>query len=185
MTFRPPSPPRGVSGRALLVGALGCLAIAVGEPYGVLVLRGSPLAADFSAGAALFLLLVLCLVVNPLARLLTGSRLEPGELATIYIMMVVAAAIPSWGFTMNLIPLMGGFYYYATAENGWASQILPHLPPWLVPADPESTWKLFEGGAKGEALPWDSWLNPLLRSEERRVGKECTSWCRSRWSPYH
>ena len=23
------------------------------------------------------------------------------------------------------------------------------------------------------------------RSEERRVGKGCTSWCRSRWSPYH
>ena len=26
---------------------------------------------------------------------------------------------------------------------------------------------------------------PAPRSEERRVGKECTSWCRSRWSPYH
>ena len=26
---------------------------------------------------------------------------------------------------------------------------------------------------------------PEKRSEERRVGKECTSWCRSRWSPYH
>ena len=25
----------------------------------------------------------------------------------------------------------------------------------------------------------------LARSEERRVGKECTSVCRSRWSPYH
>src|SRR3546814_15835748 len=24
-----------------------------------------------------------------------------------------------------------------------------------------------------------------LRSEERRVGKECVSMCRSRWSPYH
>ena len=24
-----------------------------------------------------------------------------------------------------------------------------------------------------------------LRSEERRVGKECKSVCRSRWSPYH
>ena len=23
------------------------------------------------------------------------------------------------------------------------------------------------------------------RSEERRVGKECTMTCRSRWSPYH
>src|SRR3546814_11357129 len=25
----------------------------------------------------------------------------------------------------------------------------------------------------------------LQRSEERRVGKECVSTCRSRWSPYH
>src|SRR3546814_12686134 len=27
--------------------------------------------------------------------------------------------------------------------------------------------------------------SPLSRSEERRVGKECVSTCRSRWSPYH
>src|SRR3546814_10147295 len=27
-----------------------------------------------------------------------------------------------------------------------------------------------------------AWIN---RSEERRVGKECVSTCRSRWSPYH
>src|SRR3546814_11103709 len=25
----------------------------------------------------------------------------------------------------------------------------------------------------------------IRRSEERRVGKECVSTCRSRWSPYH
>src|SRR3546814_17754362 len=25
----------------------------------------------------------------------------------------------------------------------------------------------------------------LMRSEERRVGKECVSTCRCRWSPYH
>src|SRR3546814_8837988 len=30
-----------------------------------------------------------------------------------------------------------------------------------------------------------AWTAPLLRSEERRVGKECVSTCRSRWSPYH
>src|SRR3546814_13960497 len=29
------------------------------------------------------------------------------------------------------------------------------------------------------------WINESLRSEERRVGKECVSPCRSRWSPYH
>ena len=27
--------------------------------------------------------------------------------------------------------------------------------------------------------------NAGVRSEERRVGKECVSTCRSRWSPYH
>src|SRR3546814_10723573 len=32
-----------------------------------------------------------------------------------------------------------------------------------------------------EAVP--SFING--RSEERRVGKECVSTCRSRWSPYH
>src|SRR3546814_10984444 len=32
------------------------------------------------------------------------------------------------------------------------------------------------GGAMGLQRP---------RSEERRVGKECVSTCRSRWSPYH
>src|SRR3546814_4323325 len=31
--------------------------------------------------------------------------------------------------------------------------------------------------------PTDFWK--LTRSEERRVGKECSSTCRSRWSPYH
>src|SRR3546814_15238883 len=28
-------------------------------------------------------------------------------------------------------------------------------------------------------------LPKMVRSEERRVGKECVSTCRSRWSPYH
>ena len=40
---------------------------------------------------------------------------------------------------------------------------------------------LFFGGPDDrEALAY-----AVRRSEERRVGKECTSWCRSRWSPYH
>src|SRR3546814_14724868 len=34
--------------------------------------------------------------------------------------------------------------------------------------------------AEGSPQPGRAW-----RSEERRVGKECVSTCRSRWSPYH
>src|SRR3546814_15749025 len=38
--------------------------------------------------------------------------------------------------------------------------------------------------AVGILLPISGILG-LIRSEERRVGKECVSTCRSRWSPYH
>ena len=31
----------------------------------------------------------------------------------------------------------------------------------------------------------DEFTERLVRSEERRVGKECSVTCRSRWSPYH
>src|SRR3546814_3460770 len=31
----------------------------------------------------------------------------------------------------------------------------------------------------------DNVIDNAIRSEERRVGKECVSTCRSRWSPYH
>ena len=93
------------------------------------------MAADFSAGAALFLFFLLTFLINPIAHKLTGTALRRGEMATVYIMMIVAAAIPSWGFTMNLIPLLGGFFYYATPENEWAAFIQPHVPTWLVPND--------------------------------------------------
>src|SRR3546814_1679229 len=35
------------------------------------------------------------------------------------------------------------------------------------------------------SLGENSLITAFNRSEERRVGKECVSTCRSRWSPYH
>ena len=37
------------------------------------------------------------------------------------------------------------------------------------------------GGGSGAGVT----IQPVARSEERRVGKECSEPCRSRWSPYH
>src|SRR3546814_5769076 len=46
-----------------------------------------------------------------------------------------------------------------------------------------------QGGASLPLIPQSLAPNGAyvrsLRSEERRVGKECVSTCRSRWSPYH
>src|SRR3546814_14793608 len=53
----------------------------------------------------------------------------------------------------------------------------------VVPVDPG--WSdIGSWPALYDLLPKDSDGN-AARSEERRVGKECVSTCRSRWSPYH
>src|SRR3546814_5455402 len=41
-----------------------------------------------------------------------------------------------------------------------------------------------DDGAARHAL-WAPDMIAANRSEERRIGKECVSTCRSRWSPYH
>src|SRR3546814_11939392 len=41
------------------------------------------------------------------------------------------------------------------------------------------------GSARLEAKVGEMVELEVRRSEERRVGKECVSTCRSRWSPYH
>src|SRR3546814_2309457 len=47
-----------------------------------------------------------------------------------------------------------------------------------------------EGGGNAGSSSYRWLIDPLdgttnFRSEERRVGKECVSTCRSRWPPYH
>src|SRR3546814_1588229 len=44
------------------------------------------------------------------------------------------------------------------------------------------------GGTRGDCSELGRFTgngHAIGRSEERRVGKECVSTCRSRWSPYH
>src|SRR3546814_5496331 len=42
-----------------------------------------------------------------------------------------------------------------------------------------------DGGQQIVERPFAYQDDLQIRSEERRVGKECVSTCRSRWSPYH
>src|SRR3546814_12414237 len=36
-----------------------------------------------------------------------------------------------------------------------------------------------------DSANWFAAAHSIMRSDERRVGNECVSTCRSRWSPYH
>lgn len=154
---------RGVTLRALVVGALLCAALTAGEPYGVLVIHGSPLCADFSTGGAIFLFFLLIFGLNGLLRRL-GPRigLSSRELVTVYVMLVLASAIPSWGFTMNMMGLTGGLRYYASPENRWSELILPYVKNWMTPTDELALRHFFQGLPPGEPLPWQAWVVPLF-----------------------
>src|SRR3546814_8212944 len=62
----------------------------------------------------------------------------------------------------------------------------PRLPARCAPSRPRGEG-LREGAPAGGQGPGPLGAVPRrgARSEERRVGKECVSTCRSRWSPYH
>src|SRR3546814_12887545 len=53
------------------------------------------------------------------------------------------------------------------------------------PARTVRTAPAFRSEHDCRARAFQSLLSGDRRSEERRVGKECVSTCRSRWSPYH
>src|SRR3546814_7625712 len=59
-----------------------------------------------------------------------------------------------------------------------AEQHYQKLSSWLQPLGVQVAW--LTGSLTGKARK-----AAIQRSEERRVGKECVSTCRSRWSPYH
>src|SRR3546814_18104516 len=72
--------------------------------------------------------------------------------------------------------------------------VLPNaLPPVLIIATSlfgwvvlsESALSFLGVGVPAPAPTWGNMLSSARRSEERRVGTECVSTCRSRWSPEH
>src|SRR3546814_536792 len=80
-------------------------------------------------------------------------------------------------------------------EAGRNAEVMWLMADQLLSVRPEDDRRLPQGRRPGHTLidvaprlnepPDAPRARRLMRSEERRVGKECVSTCRSRWSPYH
>src|SRR3546814_2058660 len=62
--------------------------------------------------------------------------------------------------------------------------IVARLRAWIVDPDVDVVIATGGTGVTGRDVTPEAFAS-VYRSEERRVGKECVSTCRSRWSPYH
>ena len=72
--------------------------------------------------------------------------------------------------------------YFTKAEHGFFHSLAFTTGDFH---DPIQIKELIGGRAWEHPAPWRREVGDSARSEERRVGKECTEQCRSRWSPYH
>ena len=80
-------------------------------------------------------------------------------------------------------PVTGGREPGSDDDTPLAADATPHVSFYQMPF-PDDDAPLPE--ERGEMAPEDSHrAEPELEIGERRVGKECLSVCRSRWSPYH
>ena len=117
-----------------------------------------------------------------------------------------AAHSISWDFVHAFAFGSKGEIWYGTVGNGWGLstdggktwrnwEFRDLGPEWQYVAPNGIVTRgdtVYIATADGIKLTWDdgrTWLvitdSAGARSEERRVGKECTMTCRSRWSPYH
>ena len=135
----------GVTARSVLLGAALCFFIGVVDPYAVLVVQAPSLTFDMSAPGAVFLFFVLVGVVNVCLRLVRRElALNRAELVTVYIMMLIASAVPNRG-VMALIPVLVAPLYYRSPENQWDESILPYIRDWITPNDDLVAKYLYEG----------------------------------------
>lgn len=149
--------------RAVALGTVLSATINVACPYSVLVLHNAGLTSDYITAGAMMLFLVLVGFLNPCLKLIyPAAALRSGEMIVVYVMMIIASAIPTWGLVTNLFHILTRPFYYATPENNWADLVQPLIPSWVAPRDPSVAAGFYEGTTKGgSGIPWGAWLVPM------------------------
>jgi len=168
----------GFTWRSILIGIVMVLVIGCGAPYVTLYQVSSVLFLDYSTAGATFLLFMLVLVFNLLlGRFMPSARLSRAELSLVAVMMIVAAALPTFGLVCFLLPGIAAPHYYASSQR-WAATLEPDIWERLVPVDwsaigPErfeAVNNLFDGlpitvespWVVIQNVPWHVWVVPLL-----------------------
>ncbi|HVK03216.1 MAG TPA: DUF6785 family protein [Armatimonadaceae bacterium] len=91
------------------------------------------------------------------------SALNQHELLTLYAMLCLGTCSAGYGFVQILINQMAAPFYFKTGGNRWEELLIPHIPAWLAPRDPD----VINGFFRGNSTLWDpvvlkGWAVPVL-----------------------
>lgn len=120
---------------------------------------------------AVFVMLLLILVINPLLKLLPNKKiyLDTRQLALIFGMLLMACTVPTQGLLRQFPLALANSTQKANANVQMAAiHQEMDLPPSLFPDEispgketPNST-NLLEELPEGETIPWGAWVGPLF-----------------------
>lgn len=163
--------------RALATGLAAVALLNLMAPYSEWVVRSTHMSTNYFPLGLAFVFILLVSVVNPIVKALGFSGYRPDELGFVYMMLLAAVSVPTYGMTGYIISISASPFYFATPENGWADYLHPHMPMWALPGSGrEVTW-FFEGLPAGESIPWRIWVAPLFWWATMMAATLCLSMC--------
>jgi hypothetical protein len=157
-----------VTARAVAIGLFCAALLCAVTPYNMFKVGATPLAGNQFPLSAIFVLVVLAGAVNLLLRTLRPNRwipaaFTPGELLTIWTLIVVPSGLPSSGMMRTFIPNIVAPHYFSNETNDWQARIWAAAPDWLKVHDVEAARAFFAGYPRGqEHIPWGAWAQPLF-----------------------
>ncbi len=154
-----PSRPFSVTWRAGLLGIGLSLLMAVLTPFNDYIAHNTFLIGNHLPLFVVFVITVLCVVVNPL---LGRRRLRQGELIVAVGMMLLSCALPSSGFYRYFFPLLADSVYLA-GQSAIFPALIHQLPAWMLPVRRPNSGivsNFYLGFAPGHG-GWKDWA-PML-----------------------
>jgi len=155
---------------ALLIGLAGSLFLWVATPLNNFLLGNSYIADDFLPSGALFVVLVLVLLINPVLRALSQRvALRRWQLGVIFSMVLVACITPSTGLLRIMPYSLARSAVRVKADKKLADAYAamdtrPSLfPDEMTHDEDKPVSEPFLGKLQPEEpIPWNAWLGPLF-----------------------
>lgn len=153
-----------VSARAVLIGLLFAAFFCAFTPYNDFKIAATFLSGTYFPLSALFVLFCFAGGINALLhRFRPAAAFTPGELLTLWTLILVASGLPSSGMMRLLIPHIVAPHYYSNPGNQWEYKVWGSLPDWLKITDKAAADAFFRGYPRGqERIPWEAWTGPLF-----------------------
>ncbi len=154
---------RAVTARAVQIGLLGAALLCAVTPYNNKKIAATLLGGNQFPIFALFVLIVLAGVNVPLRLVRPAWAFAPGELLTVWTLILVASGIPSSGMMRTFLPNIAAPHYFSNDRNDWEARVWAGAPDWLKMHDAEAAKAFFTGYPRGqERIPWEAWAGPLF-----------------------